>query len=83
VPDTIKPPLPGREATNDGADLVDTHPRSLIRELNRIGADVLYWGNRRYNKISDRERAIRSRIRRRNPPRRSRLHSKNQESATT
>jgi len=62
-------PLPGWEETNEGAAIVGAHPRSLIRELNKIGADVLYWGGRRHNKISDRQRAIRARIQRRNPPR--------------
>jgi hypothetical protein len=82
MPDNIKsPPLPGWEATNDGAAAVDVHQRSLIRELNAIGADVLYWGGRRYNRIADRESVIRARIQRRNPPRRARrrAHHENQE----
>jgi hypothetical protein len=83
MPDNIKSsPLPGWEATNDGAAAVGVHQRSLIRKLNEIGADVLYWGGRRHNKVADRERVIRNRIQRRNPPRRARRHIENQENAT-
>jgi hypothetical protein len=79
--DHVKPPLREWEATNHGAAETGVHPRSLIRELNKMGADVLYWGGRRYNKKADRERVIRARIQRRNPPRR-RLRCENQDTAS-
>jgi hypothetical protein len=71
VPDGNKsPPLPGWELTNDGARAAGVHQRTLIADLNKIGADVLYYGGRRHNKVADRDRAIRARIQRRSPPRR-------------
>jgi hypothetical protein len=75
-------PLAGWERTNDAAREVGVQVRSLIGMLNAIGADVLYLGNHRHNKINDRERAIRNRIQRRNPPRRARRQSRQQNQAT-
>jgi hypothetical protein len=79
MPNIIKPPLPGWEATNDAADDCGVHQRTLIKGLNEIGAAVLYWGGKRHNKTADRESVIRNRIQRRNPPRRARRLSHHQE----
>jgi hypothetical protein len=81
--DNIKSaPLPGWERTKDGATESGCEQRALINELNKIGADVLYWGGYRHNKVADRERVIRNRIQRRNPPRRARRQAHQQHEAT-
>jgi hypothetical protein len=81
--DNIKSaPLPGWEATNDGAADSGCQQRALVAALNAIGAPVLYWGNRRFNKISDRERVIRDRIRQRRTPRRARRQSHHHQEVT-
>jgi hypothetical protein len=65
-------PLPGWELTNDGATASNVNARTLIRGLEKLGAEKLYWGGCRYNKIEDRQRAIRAKIERSNPPRSAR-----------
>ena len=67
ISDKIKPPLPGWEPTVVAAADTGTHARTLIKALEKVGADVMYWGGVRFNKTVDRERAIRARIERRNP----------------
>jgi len=72
-----QPPLPGWEWTNDGARESGVHQRTLIGKLKAIGAEYVYWGNRRANKIEDRLRAIRKQVRRPNPPPRHRSATSN------
>jgi hypothetical protein len=72
MPDDIKPPLPGWEATTPAAAEHGVHVRTLVRNLEEMGAEFMYWGGMRFNKAADRERMLRARIQRRNQPRRAR-----------